>query len=349
MAIAIALLSIFVLVILHELGHFLLAKKFGIKVEEFGIGLPPRVVGKKWGETLYSLNLLPLGAFVKMKGEQSSDTSPRSFGSKPIWQRIIIVLGGVASSWLVAIILFTVLIGTVGIPTIISDDEKENVQRSQVLVSQVAPDSPAEKAGFLVGDVVQGFDTMTQLQEFVEERKGEEIQFSIQRLGESEPIQIFVTPRIDVPEGEGATGIVLRRVGFLVSPWYKAPIQGTIITGQITLQIFDGFGRLLSGKDDVSADQFMGPVGVINTLQSSLSFGLSNFLYLVGLIAIFLAIFNTIPIPALDGGRFVFLVIEGIMRKPLPDKVIQMLVIGSFVALIPLFIWITINDIQRVF
>ncbi|MCH8986689.1 site-2 protease family protein, partial [Patescibacteria group bacterium] len=267
MAIAIAVLSIFILVILHELGHFLFAKKFGIKVEEFGIGIPPRIAGKQWGETMYSLNLLPLGAFVKMKGEQSSDTSPRSFGSKPVWQRIVIVLGGVASSWLVAIILFTVLVGTVGIPTAISDEEEENVRRSQVFISQVAPNSPAEQAGLMAGDVVLGFGTMSQLQEFVELRRGEEIQFSIQRLGESEPINISVTPRVDVPEGEGATGIALLRIGFLVSPWYKAPIQGTVITGRITLQIFDGFGRLISGQEQISIDQFRGPIGIVNILQ----------------------------------------------------------------------------------
>jgi len=349
MGIAIALASIFILVILHELGHFLFAKKFGIKVEEFGIGIPPRVAGKKWGETLYSLNLLPLGAFVKMKGEQSSDTSPRSFGSKPVWQRIIIVLGGVASSWLVAIILFTILVGTAGIPTVISDEDVENIRRSQIFIAQVAPNSPAEKAGLLVGDVVQGFDTMTQLQEFVEEHKGEEIQFLIQRLGESELVPVFVTPRIDVPKDEGATGIVLQRVGFVTSPWYKAPIQGTIITGRVTFQIFAGFGRMISGQEQVSVDQFRGPIGIIDVLQSSLSFGFSGFLQLIGMIAIFLAIFNTLPIPALDGGRFVFLAIEGIIRKPLPDKLMQILIISSFVAFIPLIIWVSINDIQRLF
>ncbi|MCH7605237.1 site-2 protease family protein [Patescibacteria group bacterium] len=351
-----AIASIFLLVVLHELGHFLLAKKFRVKVEEFGIGLPPRIVGRTLGDTLYSLNLLPIGAFVKLKGEEQRSTDSESFSSKPIWQRILIVVGGVASSWITAAFIFIVLIATAGIPTQITDDETVNIVEPQVQVSETAPHSPAEEVGLLPGDIIlriatddasQEITKMRELQSFVAEHKGKEVTLTIQRGAET--ITTSLIPRVEPPKGEGSMGIVLRRVGFLVYPWYEAPGQGVVITGKITVQIFQGLGRIVGGQEKISADQFMGPIGVINVLQGSLRVGIANFLYLVALIAIFLAIFNTLPIPALDGGRIVFLVIEGIIRKPLPNRVVQTLVIASFVVLIPLIVWVTINDVRQVF
>jgi len=351
-----AIASIFVLVILHELGHFLLAKKFGVKVEEFGIGLPPRIAGYKLGDTLYSLNLLPIGAFVKLKGEEQRSTDPESFSSKSVWQRILIVVGGVASSWIIAAFILSVLVATAGIPTQIPDEETVGIVNPQVQVSETAPHSPADEVGLLPGDIILGIATdgasqeitkMRELQSFVTAHKGQEVTLTVQR--GTETIVTSLIPRVDPPEGEGSMGIVLRRVGFLVYPWYEAPIQGVVITGKITVQIFQGLGRIIGGQEQVAADQFMGPVGIINVLQDSLRVGIANFLYLVALIAIFLAIFNTLPIPALDGGRIAFLVIEGLMHKPLPDKVVQTLVITSFAVLIPLILWVTINDVRRVF
>jgi regulator of sigma E protease len=253
MSILAAFLSIFILIILHELGHFVLAKKFGVRVEEFGIGIPPRLKGIKIGETLYSVNLLPIGAFVKLQGEQSSDTAPGSFGSISIWKRMMIVLGGVVSSWLVAIIIFTLLAGTVGLP-----------------------------------------------------------------IGEA-------------------------------SPPHEAPVQGILFTGKLTAQILGMFANIITGNMPVSADDFMGPVGVINVLQDSLLYGIAPFFFLLGVIAIFLAIFNTLPIPALDGGRFMFLAIEAVTRKPVPDKVAQVLIMSSFAVLIPLILFVTVRDVARIF
>jgi len=134
MTVIVVVISFLVLIILHELGHFIFAKKYNVKVEEFGIGLPPRLIGKKIGETIYSLNLLPLGAFVRLEGEEQAIAGPRSFSAKPIWQRMIIVAAGVVAFWLVAIGIFTGLGLTTGIPTGIGDEETQGVVNPKVQI-----------------------------------------------------------------------------------------------------------------------------------------------------------------------------------------------------------------------
>ena len=154
MTLIIVLISFLVLIILHELGHYLFAKKFGVKVEEFGIGLPPRLIGKKFGETIYSINLLPLGAFVRLEGEEKVVPGPRSFSAKPIWQRMVIVAAGVVAFWIVAVLIFTGLGMTSGIPTGIGDEETQGITNPKVQILAVAKDSPAHQAGIELGDSI---------------------------------------------------------------------------------------------------------------------------------------------------------------------------------------------------
>lgn len=159
--IIIVFLSLIGLMVIHEFGHFVIAKKCGVKVEEFGIGYPPRIIGKKIGQTLYSLNLLPFGAFVKIQGEEGGIESAQSFSQKPIWQRASIVIGGVASFWLISAILLSVVFG-IGTFQAISDDEQ--VANPKVQIIAVAPDSPAEAAGIKVGDTIKKFSIPELLQ-----------------------------------------------------------------------------------------------------------------------------------------------------------------------------------------
>ncbi|MDP2735032.1 MAG: site-2 protease family protein, partial [bacterium] len=154
MALFVVIISFLVLIVLHELGHYLFARKYGVKVEEFGIGLPPRIVGKKMGETVYSLNLLPLGAFVRLEGEEGVVPGPRSFSSKSLWQRAVIVAAGVVAFWLVAALIFTGLGMTTGVPTGIGDEQVAGVLNPKVQILSVAPDSPAKEAGIEVGDII---------------------------------------------------------------------------------------------------------------------------------------------------------------------------------------------------
>src|SRR3989338_2641458 len=155
--IIIAFFSLIALIVIHELGHFILAKKFGVKVEEFGSGYPPRVLGKKIGETVYSLNLWPFGAFVKIHGEEGGIEDYRSFIGKPIWQRVAIVLGGVVSFWIVAVILLSIVAGVWGLPVAVSDEESANLIDPKIQITQIAADAPAKTAGLKEGDIIVGF------------------------------------------------------------------------------------------------------------------------------------------------------------------------------------------------
>ena len=202
LTIIIAFISLIALVILHELGHFLMAKKFGVKVEEFGIGYPPRIFGKKIGETIYSLNLLPLGGFVKIYGHEGEAKGPRSFRAKPIWQRALIILGGIISFWIIAAVILSVVMA-LGVPTVIEDRESLNLIDPKVQVVAVALNSPAKEAGLEIGDIIRElksqdskFETnkVVEVQEFIEVNKGEEIILTIQRGGKI--FDVSLTPRI---------------------------------------------------------------------------------------------------------------------------------------------------------
>ena len=144
--IIISFFSIIALMVLHEFGHFILAKKFGVKVEEFGVGYPPRIFGKKFGETIYSLNLLPFGAFVKIYGETERTEDPWSFGGKPIWQRALVILGGVVSFWVISFVLFSVVM-SLGLPVGIEDEDTAGFKNPKVQIYEISQGSPAEKAG----------------------------------------------------------------------------------------------------------------------------------------------------------------------------------------------------------
>ena len=353
MTIAIAILAIGVLVILHELGHFLMAKKFNVKVEEFGIGLPPRLFGKKYGETIYSINALPIGGFVRMEGEEKRSDGPRSFNRKPLWQRFLIVAAGVIVFWIISVLIFTFLGATIGIPTAISDNQ-ENVVDPRVQIIGVAKDSPASKAQLQVGDTIleigkYDVSKVIEIQEFVEQYAGQETLLKIQR-GE-DILNVSLVPREDPPSGQGAIGIALTRSGLVKYAWYEAPVQAVVRTWRITGAIFEMFGALISGavkgEGLPAGTQLSGPVGVIDLLKNSFALGIPSFLSFVAVISIYLAIFNTIPIPALDGGRMFFIVLEGIRRKPLSEKLEQRLILISFLVLIPLILWVTVQDITR--
>lgn len=187
MVILIVFISLIGLIVLHEFGHFAIAKKFGVRVEEFGIGYPPRIFGKKIGETLYSLNLLPFGAFVKIYGEEGGIESAHSFTGKPIWQRALIILGGVVSFWIISAILLSIVFG-MGVPQAISDTTKAVNPKVQIVA--VASGSPAEEAGIKVGDTIKEFsifnsqfsiNKVKEIQELTEEYKGEAITLTIER------------------------------------------------------------------------------------------------------------------------------------------------------------------------
>jgi len=357
LTILIAFFSLIGLIVLHEFGHFILAKKFGVKVEEFGIGLPPRIFGKKIGETLYSLNLLPFGAFVKLYGEEGKMEDQRSFSQKPIWQRALIVLGGVLTFWLISAILLSIVMG-LGAPTVISDEENEILIAPKVQIAAIASNSPAEKAGIKPGDTIKQLtinnqqltiNKVKELQELIEKYKGQEITLTIER--GKEVFEVSLIPRVSPPEGEGAMGVALVRTAIKSYPWYQAPWQGILATGNLTVAVIQGWIKALGNifRGLPTGAQLMGPVGIFSLFTQVSQLGIVYFLQFIAIISIYIALFNILPIPVVDGGKLLFLGIEKLRGKALNQKIEQNINAIFFTLLIALLIWVTIKDIARLF
>lgn len=355
--ILIAFFSLIGLIVLHEFGHFILAKKFGVRVDEFGIGYPPRLIGKKIGETIYSLNLLPFGAFVKLPGEIGGAGDERSFSSQSVGKRVLIAFGGVASFWIISIILLTTVI-ILGAPTAITDEENEGLINPKVQIVMVAPGSPAEKAGLKVGDTVKqltigsqklGVNKVKEMQEFTNNHRGEEVIATIER-GKA-VFNISLVPRLHPPEGEGATGVALLRTAIKSYPWWEAPWRAISATGNLTVTIILGWTQALKNVFSglPSGAQLMGPVGIFSLFTQVSQLGVVYFLQFIAIISVNLALLNVVPIPAVDGGKLLFLGIEAVRRKPVPPRVEQNLTTFFFSLLIALMIWVTIKDIARLF
>lgn len=330
---------ILLLVASHELGHFLTAKWFGVRVDEFGLGIPPKVVGFQWGETLYSLNLLPIGGFVRIFGEEKDIEDPRSFSSRGFWVRTAIVAAGVVANIVVAFMLFTVLawLGT---------------EQAGVQIQNIAPGSPAEAAGLKAGDFIVSIGddsgmviSVDEVHEQIELHRGIDTTFRIQR--DQEQLSIQITPRKNIPEGQGALGVVISEVGFLPVVWYKAPWAGLKMTyfglKALTAGLVGFFAQLFSSG--TAPGEVIGPIGIAFVARQSFDVGITAFLQLLAFLSLNLAVINILPIPALDGGRIFFFVIEKIIRRPIPARVSSAIHSVFFLLLIGFFIWITRQDI----
>lgn len=349
LAIIIAFISLIGLLVLHEFGHFILAKKFGVKVEEFGIGYPPRVFGKRIGETIYSLNLLPFGAFIRVPGEIGETKDDRGFSDQPILKRVMIMLGGVVSFWIMAALIFSVVLN-MGSPIALEDEENiSGVKNIQIQIAAISSDSPAEASGLKPGDAILNFNKVKEVQNFMELNKGQEVTLAIQRGRES--FDVKITPRISPPQGEGPLGVALVRMGIKDYPWYESPWRGISQTWNLTLAVFQGYYQALSNvfKGRPSGVQLTGPVGIFHMMGQASQLGASYFLNFIGLISIYLAVFNILPIPATDGGKMIFLGIEFFRKRPVPARIEQRITAVFFMALILLMVFITVKDVIRIF
>ncbi len=362
--ILITFFSIISLLVLHEFGHFIVAKKFGVKVDEFGIGYPPRLFGKKIGETLYSVNLLPFGAFVKIPGEggeKSNLEDYRVFTGKPVWQRFLIIVGGVVSFWLVAAILLSIVF-SMGTSQAISDEETGNLVNAKVQILAVYPNTPAEEAGIKAGDSIKQFsfagdgtqfsiEKVKEIQELTEKYKGQEVILTIQR-GEK-IFDVSLIPRESPPKDEGPMGITLIRTAEKSYSWWLSPVKGVEATINLTAAVIMGWGNiignLIQGEGLPKGVQLLGPIGIGAVVYQAAQVGINYFLQFIAMIAVYLAIFNILPIPALDGGKLVFLVIEKVKGSPVNQKIEQNITAAFFTLLILLMIWVTIQDITRLF
>jgi len=347
------LILISVLILVHEWGHFYAARRLGVKVEEFGFGFPPRLFSVVRDGIRYSFNLLPLGGFVKIFGEHGEGEGDReSFVSRSAWHRFVILAAGVFMNLVLAWVFFT--IGAVaGVPHL-ADGADAAVP---VSVIAVVPRSPAEEAGVKFGDVFlelrsQDISLRVEKEEdvidFIHAYRGEDVTLLIKRGDEVK--EVHAIPRLVVPEGEGPLGVGLGRLTIAKIPWYLAPVEGVRILFRSVWGTLDGLWFILSelvsqGKTSVAVT---GPVGIFAVAGETQALGLAYFLQFIGLLSVNLAVLNFLPIPALDGGRVVFLAIEKLRGRKISPQVENFIHTLGFVFLLFLMILVTYRDIVRI-
>lgn len=336
-----------ILVLAHEWGHFIAAKKSGLTVEEFGFGFPPRIFSWKVNETIYSINLLPLGGFVKILGEDGSETdSHKSFSSKSAGIRSLIAAAGVTMNFLLGALLL--IIGFyVGLPQVLDKENETIAKNVQIQIIAINHNSPAEEENLKLGDSIENFTEISMLQDFINQNKGKEINLKIKRGQEN--LEIKTTPRINPPEGEGALGIALVKTGIVSYPWYESVWLGIKSSFIITWEIIKGFFELI--KNLLTAgkvpQEVAGPVGIAVLAGQAINLGFIYLLQLVALISLNLAVLNLIPFPALDGGRLLFLAIEKIKGSKVNPKIENAIHSVGIVLLLALVTLITYRDILK--
>ncbi len=339
------ILVLSVLIFAHELGHFLVAKRAGIRVEKFAIGFGPSIIGFEKGETFYSLNLIPFGGYVKMYGEETQEKLPGSFASKSVGARASVVSAGVIFNLILAF-LFLSLVYMVGAPVAVDEGERGNIT---ILEAQAG--SPAEKAGLKTGDQILrlsfGEDvlevkTVTEVQDFISAHENKEI--NIEYLRGEEVLKTSATP-------SPILGIAMDKIAVVSYPIHKAIWEGLKETVLLTVMMVKMFGVLIVDifKGGDMAAQVSGPVGIFSLVGQAAVFGFIYLLRFTALLSINLAILNMIPIPALDGGHLLFLAIEKIKRSPVSQKVMQTANLIGFALLILLMVLVTYNDIAKIF
>jgi regulator of sigma E protease len=368
-----------VLVVSHEFGHFIVAKLNKIRVDEFSFGFPPKLFGKKIGETTYNFNLLPLGGYVKIYGEnveeadfvevgfldkentpEKVEMAQRSMANKPKYIQAMVLLAGVAMNFLVAWILLSV--GFIsGLPTSVGAVPKGAIVENQALtITSVLVGSPSEKGGIKVGDKILSLETKTDstkllssnlnaesVQSFVKSHNGEEVNVSLIR--GKEPMQLVVIPELSKTSDNAMIGISMDTIGTLKLQVHRAVWEGLKLSGNVFIDTLKGFYNLIHsavlGKADMST--LTGPVGIVGVVGDAAKFGFIYLLSFTALISINLAVINLIPFPALDGGRLLFLLIEKIKGSRIKPKVANTVNVIGFGLLMLLMAIITFHDIAK--
>jgi regulator of sigma E protease len=363
MSIIIFIVILLVLVVSHEFGHFIVAKKSGIRVDEFSFGFPPKLFGKKVGETTYNFNLLPFGGYVKIFGENGDDPSvivseedkKRSFTSKPRYIQAAVLFAGVTMNFLVAWLLLSVGYMS-GLPSSVAMAPKDAVVQNQYLtITSVVKDSPAEKATLKAGDKLISLKTSTDMtatpsaesvQYFIKKHASDPIQVEILR--GSEEKEFSVTP-ISNKEGVPAIGIAMDTIGTLKLPIYKAVWEGLKLTTDLTVGTAIGFYKLIAGALTGTGDMssVTGPIGIVGVVGDAAKFGFIYLLSFTALISVNLAVINLLPFPALDGGRLLFLLIEKVKGSRIKPEIANVVNMVGFGLLMLLMVFITYHDIIK--
>jgi len=378
------LLGLFVLVllvVLHELGHAIVAKRNGVKVEEFGIGFPP--AAKKWkvkrsflGENVtFSLNWLPLGGFVRLKGEYDSAKGEGTYGGSTFWVKTKILLAGVMMNWIAAIVLFTILV-IIGMPKVLPNQVQlpfdTDVRRSPVTIAKITPNSPADKIGLKVNDELikingQPLTEAEKLPVITKQSSGKKVRVEYRRDGKESSIDVQLNDEKSAKES-GYLGVISGQTEKMYSTW-SAPIMGVATTGQLSYETIKGVGVLLvktvhgsigqifgsaESKESARADlasvsgSVVGPIGILGVLfPSVVNSGVTQIIFVAALISLTLAVMNILPIPALDGGRWFTMTIFRLFKKELTKEREENIQATGMLILLILTILVTISDVGK--
>lgn len=360
------------LVFVHELGHFVVSRRLGVKVEEFGMGFPPRAIGAykdengKWvyvrgnkdpkniPGTLYSFNWVPLGGFCKIKGEDGAgENDPDSFANKKVWKRTSIVSAGVIMNFILAAVLLSVGF-MIGLPQVLdgSGGKTLTVKNPQIQVSSVLENSSADKAGIEVGDIIESvngniFVESDLLSDFIAGKDGESVSVTITR-GDEVISKTLVPSKIDGYD-KVMMGVSLMETGLVYYPWYKAIYMGfytAAILTKIIVVTFYGVIRDLIVGVSVETD-IAGPVGIAVLTGQVTKMGFVYLLQFTALLSLNLAIINFLPFPALDGGRIIFFIIEKIRGRAISSKIENTIHNTGFALLMVLVIFVTFHDVSK--
>lgn len=369
MALVIFIVILVALIWVHELGHFSAAKFFGVRVDEFAIGFPPRLVRVKWGETEYSFNLLLVGGYVKIFGENpdegtgdpstGSGRDPRALTSKNRGVQAAVLLAGIAFN-----LVFAWLALSAGYLAGIRTDHSRfgTVSAPEVLIRAVRQDSPAERAGLKAGDSIERvqtgagiLDTATlgtnrradAVQQFIREHEDESLIFAVTRNGEEKTF--LAKAEEGIVEGRKLVGIEFGDVGTLKLPPHLALLEGAVAFKDMTVATAQGLGAFLGqlalGRADFS--QVAGPIGIAGVGSAAVAMGFGTAATVAALISINLALINLLPIPGLDGGRLLIVVIEALIRRPVSPRVTNALMFAGLAFIVVLMVAVSIHDIAR--
>lgn len=364
-----------ILVLAHELGHFLTARIFGARVHEFGFGFPPRVVGvyrdannkRKiiWGKkfdseqaphTIYSLNAVPIGGFVKIKGENESELKdPDSFGAKSISHRALILSAGVIMNVILCIVLLSIGFGF-GIPSVLDDEvltKASSIRNEQIQIVSVSKYSPAALSGLKIGDAILEIEgntvnSVTQIQNITHQSLDQTLVLKINRGGHK--LTIESTPQIlATSNNQPELGVGLVKTGIITYPWYLSIWEGTKATYHLVIDMFVALGQIFKSILSIGemTIEVAGPVGIAVLTDQMVNLGLIYVLQFAAILSLNLAIINILPIPALDGGRLLFLLIEKIRGKEVNARIENIVHTTGFALLMLLVIFITYKDLAR--
>lgn len=351
------LIILTVLVLIHEFGHFMAARMIGVKVEEFGMGLPPKIIGKKFGETVYSLNWLPIGGFVRLAGEDQDpeahkgfprDTAKHFFWARSKKERAVILTAGVFMNFALAVAITAgLLVHGVQEPS------------GKIYVEKVAPGSPAQTAGLLPKDTILSvatglgdpipLHTPKDLISFVNDQKGHELMFAIIRDGQ--PLTITAVPRVEVPEGEGPLGVVISDLELHKYPLSQAPGKALTLNLQRAWDMLASLGTTIFRLITLQSPQadITGPLGIAQYTGQALRFGWLAVLEFASILSLNLAVLNVLPIPALDGGRLAFVFFEKIIGRKIRPAFERSTHQVGMIVLFALIFLVTIGDVLRIF